>query len=845
MKKCRKCGKCGKQYFSDSGHVLLCRGIHFDKKKRQDDEVAKMYELEPKEKEKLDFQDIYFADLEAFVPPQERDYVCYAAAYVECDNPANNVYLFTGEDSLSIFMRHIIHNAVGVMWFDNFFLFKWILENKIKYNRHNLLIAGNNIISLSFKTRKGWIHLKDLTKFLTVGSLAYNCKSFGLSKEQSKKDFDHLKMKTWVDVNINHKKEYTEYLKMDVISLKNLYIVYANKMFEIYHLDIGKYMTSAQFSYAAWSAGMSEKGYVFYKTKQEDEKIMREMYKGGRVFCGRKEWKSASYQEIFDNLEINYDEVPVVRVPDDVDRTADDFCILDYTTFENVENGMKISKELYDSIIDFLVYSDVNSLYPAAQVNCKYPFGRNERRKIKRKEERKILNALNKRKKTMKERFWKMGLCVDVSCPDDITVAFLMTRGKEGGAVQDLLDKKEIWYTGPELWEASKLGYRITKIHEIIEWEYSEEIFNDFVKPTYQIKRDTKNPAEKASMKTSLNGLTGKYGQLNIIKKIHVFAPNQEVKDDIFKITEIKSEDGQVLAFYGFEEKEYTHSPFPIELSAFILSHARIFMSKYLRKMNIHKDNDGNYDLTLFYQDTDSLIVHIDAWNRLANKYKGDKELGQLKLEIDGKIISIVILANKSYVITYICAKTLKILTITKCKGIPHCGSDSPAHEYNTTDFYTASKEEEEKAIFQSGYLSLRRKCSNYSNKIFTPRSENIKQRAYIFRDLEEHYDAKAEKNVQILGPILHVCSKIPPLFVENVLHRKWHLECIFGGMVRNLKPGLINEIFIAPETKSRTFCLTDWWGKGTRKYSQRPEELAKKYPTAYPIGHKMLRDTD
>ena len=63
------------------------------------------------------------------------------------------------------------------------------------------------------------------------------------------------------------------------------------------------------------------------------------------------------------------------------DYNPDDFCnvLLDFID-ERLWDGMKITQELYDAIDDYLVYADVNSLYPAAQVNCKYPFGGNERK---------------------------------------------------------------------------------------------------------------------------------------------------------------------------------------------------------------------------------------------------------------------------------------------------------------------------------------------------------------------------------------------------------------------------------------------------------------------------------
>ncbi len=881
LKKCRKCGKCGKQFFYGSAHELHCTSNHYNKDKRKPTDEAKMYELEDEEKKELSFENIHFADLETFVPPEERDYTTYAAGYTNSSENDNIVHIWTGKRSLDDFMWMLIKSCEGVLWFfngsrfDNFFLFRWILKHGIIYNQHNLLISGNNILSLCFKTKKGWLHLKDLAKFM-IGSLDSNCKAFGVPQELAKSEFDHLKIKTWDDVNYFHIKEYSEYLRLDVVALKTLYMIYAKQMFNLYHLDIGKFMTSSQLAYASWSAGMKKKELKFYKTSAENENIMREMYKGGRVFCGRKEWKSSFFKQVMDSLEDNIIAMKPFNTPKEGPSGIDALFIADLTI-----DGKKITQELYDKIDDYLVYSDVNSLYPAAQVNCKYPYGRCKRillidtlicsetylPKMKELERDYLLEMIylkgiqnikdgkkqrnpdfvkymKQKKAEMKEKWWKTGFCVDVECPDDLTVGFLTFKNDKGEAIQDLLPKTKIWYTGPELWEATKLGYTITKIYEIVEWEHSDEIFNEFVIKTYKIKKEAVEEAKRAAAKSMLNSLTGKYGQKNIIKQIVVFGVNDVLKRDLMKVTEIM-DDGKVLSFYGFEEKNHPYAPFPIEESAFILAHARIYMSKFLRRMKIERAYDGNFDETLYYSDTDSMIIHRKSWDRLNEKYKGDKELGQLKLEIDGKIIAIQVFANKSYAVTYVCAKTLKLMSIVKCKGIPHKGGDNPKNNfaYNTTDFYSLTVQDEEKAILQSGFMTLRRDTPKMRS-LYVPQSNNIKFRAYIFREASTWIKNEKKKNpIEVKGKILHICYKIPPLLLHHVLKREWTLECIYGGMIRKLAPGSLNEIFIAPETKSRMFCLTDWWAKGTRQFSNHPSELAKRYPTAFPPGHYMLNE--
>lgn len=908
IRECTKCNTCGKTCKRGDGHLTNCNGQHWKKSKRKNKECIRTYEKEPKELEKLDMGEQYFADFETLTPDGEQKYKVYGGSWIDGkeirapsprEEPDKIIYkwwyetprMYYGRSSLDMFMRDIIEHCAGTMWFfngarfDNFFIFKWLLRERVRIDSRSLLINGNNLLSIKFRTKRGWLQLKDLSKFLN-GSLDECCKSFGLPEDKSKTEFDHNKMKTWEDVE-EHRVECCQYLKMDVISLRELFKIFSETMFRLYRINIAKYMTITQIAYAAWTSNLSDnlKDNLFKTPVGKSERVMREMYKGGRVLCGRKEWKSSSFEKVIKGKSKWWSEDAKLLLL--VDLSHDGYCV---------------SQELYDSILDYLVYADVNSLYPAVQISTKYPFKIIQKENTKgvledkwedippealshfpygkhkiskhqegSNDEVQLIAEINERYKTTREKWMRMGACVDVTCPKDLSVAFLMTRAEAKNekdrfkteVVQDLLDKKKQWYTGPELWEASKLGYKVTRIHGTCEWEKSTSLFQEFVEKTYAIKsaQDSDGPM-RACAKALLNGLTGKFGQKNISRNVVILKLGDEIKDDIVDITTIEDDvTGKLLGYYGFIEKEFETSGFPIELSSWILSLARIYMSKLLRKMKIERglwdpqQDKVTYDESPFYSDTDSLILHFRSWSRLHSDLKGNKALGQLKLEIDGKIISFSCLANKTYSITYIDAKTKRILSITKTKGIPHKGLF-----YETCRFYTCSEAEERNAMVASGYFTKKEALSEEFPKdwfeeskkekafkekiimqsdfmtqrrehkipsfIHVPESINIKSRAYIFKQ-----DGKP----------LFICKKIPPLFLDRILYREWSMECIFGGMVRQFKPGNLSELFIAPETKSRTLCMTDWWGQEKRKESTWENDVL--FRPAYPRGHYMVED--
>lgn len=837
--RCCKC-KCGKTYKFNDGHYIHCNKNHFSKSNEDSKHgICKKYEKE--NIEKLSFEGLYFADFETFTKPDDH-YTVYAGAWAD-SNDNNEVNIFYGKSALDRFMESIIQNCSGVLWFfngtkfDNFFILQWLVERKIKIFPWSILMTSSSLLSIEFKTKKGSIVIKDLCKFLD-GSLKANCHAFGLPVDKSKSEFDHNRIKTWYDV-MTWEEESRDYLRLDVIALRDVYKRFAESMFTIYKLNVAKFTTIGQIAYASFSSNLRD-NVVLYRTKAGvEEEIIRELYKGGRVICGRKIWKTKLFDKIISESFRVYryytdEEISKMKIDDPLEDLI--------KRMEEVYDGDAISPELYKEIgKDYLVDVDVNSLYPTVQVDIAYPHGkkmfydnlskREEKILIQQLEWKKPKTTIEKEKRKKNKELWfRRAAQVDIKCPNDLSIAFLMEKKKKGGVKQNLLPKKKIWYTGPELWEACVLGYKILKIYQYVEWEKSSVIFNDFVLPTYEVKsKNKKGSPLYSTAKTALVALTGKFGQRNVLTPITLFYPDDILKKDLSKISEITNLEGDFLCYYGEERKTFSHSPYPIELSAFILAHSRIYMSKILRKMKIHKAYEGNYDETPIYGDTDSLFLFKKSWNRLPQEMKGDKKLGQLKLEIDGKIIAAFVLAPKTYCLVYVDKKTKKLMVLVKSKGIPHY--KDPYYFLETksllkTDLF-------QKAVDESDFLKDRRKKQQTRTVFY--KDKDITRRWYIFRDLTKGNE------------VVDVCERIPGLYIEKILNKIYSLECIFGTMKRNLQPGESCNIFVAPDSKTRIYNKNDWWDEVDKEgnyinrcYSH--HEIEKEYPTSYPIGHFMLK---
>lgn len=118
----------------------------------------------------------------------------------------NKVYkVWCGKHALRDWLDYVLAHLKGNLWFfygskfDAHMIFEYCIQEGIAIDRTKTLLRGNVIYVMGLIGKKGTIIIKDLTKFL-VGSLDFNCKSFGIEQEYAKTSFDHEKCKTWQDV---------------------------------------------------------------------------------------------------------------------------------------------------------------------------------------------------------------------------------------------------------------------------------------------------------------------------------------------------------------------------------------------------------------------------------------------------------------------------------------------------------------------------------------------------------------------------------------------------------------------------------------------------------------------
>lgn len=815
VKSCMKC-QCGARHKDGDDHEPTCKKKGLSEMYKKD-ETIRCYKKSKAKKENL--SSCFFADFETF--PEKQKYVVYAAGI----DAKKKLSIFSEQDSLDDFCHHLVSLHRGTLWFfnggrfDAYFLFKRLVKLGYKIKPDSILKTGNTILSFTIMTekkgKKGEIDIKDLWRFLP-GTLLANCKAFGLPKELWKKDFDHDKIKSWADVE-KHKEEYSKYLKYDVLCLKEIYAIYAKKIFEQHSLHVCKYMTASHLFLAAWTITLpKELQDLLLKTPIRDEETMRRFYRGGRIFISQKQWKSKQKQLIKKHR---------IKI---TDRKNDPFyqsLAKDHPFYENLSERDKIRldrdkmekegkfdepyyiipRKIYDQIKDFCHYLDVNSLYPSVQVKRKYPVGKYKRKNFEKGgiEEKVWLDSIHNQEKKEKATWNRCAVKVSIICPKDLLLAFLMQRNEKGEVTQDLHDKVEEWYTGPELWEAVKLGYKITQIHEIILWERSEEIFDLFVDQAYQAKRkaeEEKNDVNRFCEKMKMNALTGKFAQKLALESIYFVTKQEELVGKTYHhLTEVMDENGEVIGFMATIPQHFDSTSYPVHLSCFILAWSKVFMSRILRNC----DGYRNKLHCPKYGDTDSYILLDEAFQSLPKKRLG-KNLGQLKSEIPGKIYQVDTIGPKTYSVRYVEEESLRLYSRTRCKGIPH-----PEGDYDTYSYYETSDLEAAKKHYQD---KKENKDCSYAD---------IKERNYFF--------FKEDK--------VAVCSRIPAMMFTQILKEKITMEVLFGTMHRDFDYANLDDIQIAPGFQIRTLNKNPYWKRNCRIYLP----YANSTDLAYPPGHKDL----
>jgi hypothetical protein len=784
QKTCKIC-ICGRAFKEGDPHPILCQSLH----KRYNNSMSKIKDpsecrlhtpavtTEPNYKHHN-----HHADLECF-PEVNGKFTSYSSCLYNSNT--KDFFLECGPNSFEHFMKEIL-KLEGILWFfcgsrfDVYFILEYCILKGITIDLKNTMLTGSQVRILGLKTCNGTksLLIKDLGFFLP-GSLAFNCKGLGVKQDLSKTEFDHGKIKNWEDVE-THKGEHIPYLKLDVIAQKECFEIASQQIWDDYHIDMCKFVSLAELAYAAFTIYV--KPDLLYKIPIEQdgvqmEKHLREAYRGGRLVLTWPVWKSKQLESIL----------------------------------TNVTNQSYLKKTYYE-IKDYLLYLDKNSLYPWVMYKHKYPCGKCNYFLVDNPSQEKIIKKINN-SKDKEDNTWQYRLLeVKITPPTDIYIGFIMDRNEKGSNTQDLKPKERIWLTGIEVIEAIKIGYTLNYVYAYYEWEKIENIFQEFVK----VANDRKSNAEKGSAqyliaKNIMNSSSGKHGQIGRPSKTALLIGEDITMEGLSKSDSrgIWNEEDELLAVFTEQDQPLTHTPYPLQLSVFILGNSRVCMSEFTRSIDGYR-NPKNVPT---YGDTDSLVVRKKSTLHLDPSEFGPK-LGQMKDEIpNGKILATITLAPKTNMKLILMEEFNKetkemnysIQTTLTSKGVPHM-----REPYEYFKSYLVPTEKAIEAINIATFLEAREDTKVHYHHV------TLKEPLYI--RTEYSTNLKEVKDRIIWGDM------------EMVMNEQANIVCLYGGMIRNLKmDAQMDGIGISLDYMRRSLSNELWWKKGNRILTDKfPNEITK-----------------
>jgi hypothetical protein len=378
--------------------------------------------------------------------------------------------------------------------------------------------------------------------------------------------------------------------------------------------------------------------------------------------------------------------------------------------------------------------------------------------------------------------------------------------------------------------EAIILGYEVTKVHEIKEYEKSGPLFKEFVTTCWEGRKTSNSgSAKNLSFKFAMNGLTGKFGQkahlVNTVIYNTSYQPNKKTEnrfnDMISRVVDFEpifTEEGDNSAIIIEVRNANINPNYPVYLSAQILAFARVHMSQIMRAANCYR----NIDHAIYYTDTDSLIVPPACIPLMyAAGYIG-KELGQLKCDLNSnfravddfaKIVKGIWAATKGpYSLVYLLPdKDSEVMEKVKMKGIPH--TDKPQPYYSNIRIVTSPAQENmiatmDRWLKEPTYYNL---PGNVIGKQF-----------YIY------HNPKSEA----MYAVTHVNFRV----IRDIMKDDGHVYAFYGTMKKSFTNYDGQLLMIRPDVVRRMLCRTNWWSKNKRIIAEESDEESLTYPPGYEL---------
>jgi hypothetical protein len=394
-----------------------------------------------------------------------------------------------------------------------------------------------------------------------------------------------------------------------------------------------------------------------------------------------------------------------------------------------------------------------------------------------------------------------------------------MSRGINGDLIQDLNPKQSQIYYGPEIAHAvNKLGYVITKIHWVMEFEDVKPLFKEYMGNFWKVKKAaSKGTVRYSTAKLVGNSLSGKFGQRELMKNTCIRTA-KDIEEKNFKYFgfDFIQNGEDVLALITQEPNEKAFTSYPSYLSMAILAYSRILMSEYSLLAGCYSDAE----CTPFYGDTDSLILPFKTLEKL--KPVMGSEIGQLDDEFcGGKALTFTGLALKTYNQIYVDVKNdpekgHRVLSVTKCKGIPHSGAPLSVSEVMKPHPHAIED------------IELIRKYKN------DPQNSNIPLEVGLKNVVYEINYTDVNKEIQRI-----YTTHIGHDSMRAMLHRKCTVSCFYtsiGKSVRGLGKQTALSCFM--KFNERRLGVSDWWNENKRRV--KPDSLDE---VSKPYGFHALQD--
>lgn len=274
---------------------------------------------------------------------------------------------------------------------------------------------------------------------------------------------------------------------------------------------------------------------------------------------------------------------------------------------------------------------DINSLYPTAMKQFKYPVGKFIS----------FQNLNNLSISDLENLFGKklFGFVeCDINCPENLLHPILQIRREVNNNLRTFAPTGSFkgWFHTEEIIEAVNLGYKVNIVSGYLFEE--AEIFTDYVNDLYRIKMEAdlnKDMVWRLISKNLMNSLYGRFGMdqylvnNSVIDKDDLQLENVLDKSQIEDVIEL---DNKLLIQYlpknynSYSYQENLELDISLSVAASVTAYSRIIMSKY--------KNKNNYNL--HYTDTDSLYISFKSDSeklKFEQEFVDPLKLGYLKIE--------------------------------------------------------------------------------------------------------------------------------------------------------------------------------------------------------------------